>query len=273
MLDSIADLSGKVALITGASRGIGEAIAYRFAQAGASVVVTARTLDDGDHKLAGGINNVVETIRNFGGTATAIRADLGLEDHREALIKTTENRVGPVDILINNAAVTYFTQVASFSKKHYDLMFRVQVEAPFHLSQLVLPGMLESGNGSILNISSHAAIHPAKDAGGRGGTVYGMCKASLERLTTGLASEVYGRGVSVNVISPGLVATPGTMHHHLITDETPDERVTPVAHMAEACLYLVSADPLETTGWVAYADDLMSRFSLNPARLPPLQGL
>ena len=273
MHDSTVNLSGKVALITGASRGIGEAIAYRFAQAGASVVVTARTLDDGDHKLAGGINNVVETIRSFGGSAIAIRADLGLEDHRCELIKAIERRVGPVDILINNAAVTYFTQVVDFSKKHFDLMFRVQVEAPFHLSQLVLPSMLERGHGSILNISSHAAIHPAKDVGGRGGTVYGMCKASLERLTTGLASEVFGRGISVNVISPGLVATPGTLHHHLITDETPEERVTPVAHMAEACLYLVSADPSEATGWVAYADDLMQRFSLSPAVLPPLQGL
>ena len=189
------------------------------------------------------------------------------------MIKAIERRVGPVDILINNAAVTYFTQVVDFSKKHFDLMFRVQVEAPFHLSQLVLPSMLERGHGSILNISSHAAIHPAKDVGGRGGTVYGMCKASLERLTTGLASEVFGQGINVNVISPGLVATPGTLHHHLITDETPEERVTPVAHMAEACLYLVSADPSEATGWVAYADDLMQRFSLSPAVLPPLQGL
>ena len=273
MHESTVNLSGKVAVITGASRGIGEAIAYRFAQAGASVVVTARTLDDGDHKLAGGINNVVETIRRFGGSAIAIRADLGLEDHRCELIKAIERRVGPVDILINNAAVTYFTQVVDFSKKHFDLMFRVQVEAPFHLSQLVLPSMLERGHGSILNISSHAAIHPAKDVGGRGGTVYGMCKASLERLTTGLASEVFGQGINVNVISPGLVATPGTLHHHLITDETPEERVTPVAHMAEACLYLVSADPSEATGWVAYADDLMQRFSLSPAVLPPLQGL
>ena len=273
MHESTVNLSGKVAVITGASRGIGEAIAYRFAQAGASVVVTARTLDDGDHKLAGGINNVVETIRRFGGSAIAIRADLGLEDHRCELIKAIERRVGPVDILINNAAVTYFTQVVDFSKKHFDLMFRVQVEAPFHLSQLVLPSMLERGHGSILNISSHAAIHPAKDVGGRGGTVYGMCKASLERLTTGLASEVFGQGINVNVISPGLVATPGTLHHHLITDETPEERVTPVAHMAEACLYLVSADASEATGWVAYADDLMQRFSLSPAVLPPLQGL
>ena len=92
-------------------------------------------------------------------------------------------------------------------------------------------------------------------------------------MTTGLASEVFGQGINVNVISPGLVATPGTLHHHLITDETPEERVTPVAHMAEACLYLVSADPSEATGWVAYADDLMQRFSLSPAVLPPLQGL
>ena len=91
--------------------------------------------------------------------------------------------------------------------------------------------MRERGSGWILNISSHAALHPDKKAGGHGSSVYGMCKAALERFTTGLAQEVYSEGVGVNVISPGLVATPGVMHHKLI-NESNEDRVTPVEHMA-----------------------------------------
>ncbi len=109
-------------------------------------------------------------------------------------------------------------------------MMDVQVWAPFELSQRVLPGMKERGRGWILNISSHAAIHPQKDMAGRGGTVYGMCKAALERFTTGLAQEVYENGIGVNVISPGLVATPGVMHHKLINETQQGARHADRAH-------------------------------------------
>ena len=164
-------LAGKVAVVTGASRGIGEAIAIRYAMEGARVIVSARTLDDGDHVLEGSINSVVKRIQDMGGEAHALRCDLAIEAHRENLIRETEAVFGPVDILVNNAAVTYFVPVEQFKKKHYDLMLEVQVYAPFHLVQLCLPGMIERKSGWILNISSHAAIHPAKDTAGRGGTV------------------------------------------------------------------------------------------------------
>lgn len=260
-------LAGKVAVVTGASRGIGEAIAIRYALEGAKVVVAARTLDDGDHVLAGGINSVVSRINDAGGDAKAIRADLAVPEHRENLIKETEETYGPVDILVNNAAVTYFVPVEEFRQKHYSLMMEVQVYGPFHLAQLVLPKMKERKSGWILNISSHAALHPQKDTGGRGGTVYGMCKAALERFTTGLASEVYNDGIGVNVISPGLVATPGVVYHKLITEDTPKERITPVEHMAEACLRLVYGDPVEMTGKITYAADMLKDYALEPAEL------
>jgi NAD(P)-dependent dehydrogenase (short-subunit alcohol dehydrogenase family) len=255
-------LKGKVAIVTGASRGIGEAIALRYAQEGARVVVSARTIDDGDHVLAGGINNVVQRIVDAGGQAIAVRSDLAIKEHRENLVKEALAAFGSVDILVNNAAVTYFVQVKDFTDKHRNLMFEVQVNAPFHLSQLVLPAMQARGSGWILNISSHAAIHPAKEVAGRGGTVYGMCKAALERFTTGLASEVYDDGIGVNVISPGLVATPGVVHHQLITADTPVENITPVENMAEACLRLVYGDPQEFTGKVTYAVDVMRDYDL-----------
>ncbi len=259
-------LSGQVALITGASRGIGAAIAYRYAQEGAKVVVTARTLEDGDNVLSGGINSVAQTINDAGGEAMAVRADLSLDDHRVNLIKQAEEAYGSVDILVNNGAVTFFIPVKDFPQKRYNLMMEVQVYAAFHLSQMVLPGMIERQSGRILNVSSHAAIHPAKDAGGRGGTVYGMCKAALERFTTGLASEVYEDNIGVNVISPGLVATPGAVYHNLITEESKD-RVTPVEHMAEACLHLVTGTARDNTGAITYADDVMREQNLEAAEL------
>ncbi len=260
-------LAGKVAVVTGASRGIGEAIAIRYAMEGAKVIVSARTVEEGDHILEGSINTVVKRIRAAGGEAHAVRCDLALAEHRENLIKETEATYGPVDILCNNAAVTYFVPVVSFREKHFRLMMEVQLYAPFHLSQLVLPKMIERKAGWILNISSHAALHRSKIAGGRGGTVYGMCKAALERFTTGLASEVYGEGIGVNAISPGLVATPGVLHHKLVTADTPKERITPVEHMAEACLRLSYGDPKEITGKIIYAADMLKEHNLTPAEL------
>lgn len=259
-------LAGKVAVVTGASRGIGEAIAVRYAMEGAKVVVSARTVEEGEHILPGSINSVVAKIRNAGGEATAVRCDLAHPEEREALIKSTQATYGPVDILVNNAAITYFIPVDKFPEKRMHLMFAVQVDAPFHLSQLVIDGMREKGSGWILNISSHAALHPALTSGGRGGTVYGMCKAALERFTTGLAAEIHSDNIGVNVISPGLVATPGVLHHHLINEANKDN-VTPVEHMAEACLRLVYGDPSQLSGRITYAADILKEFSLEPASL------
>lgn len=254
-------LAGQVAVVTGASRGIGEYVAKRYAMEGARVVVSARTVETGEHYLPGSINDTVRAITDAGGEALAIKADLAVQADAEALIEQTEAQLGPVDILVNNAAITYFTAVAEFRQKHYDLMMAVQVWAPFRMAQCVLPGMRERGYGRILNISSGAAIHPDKSVVGRGGTVYGMCKAALERFTTGLAQETYNDGVGVNVISPGLVATPGVMHHKLINDSNRDA-TTPVEHMAEACLRLVYGDAQEFTGRIDYADEVMKEFNL-----------
>lgn len=208
-------LAGKVAIVTGASRGIGAAIATRFAAEGASVVLAARTVEKGQSRLDGTLADTVAEIEAAGGTAVAQPADLSRAQDREALVKAARSRFGQVDVLVNNAAVTYFTPVSEFDERHYALMFEVQVRAPFHLAQLVLPGMRERRQGWILNISSIAARHPVLPPGPRarfGGTVYGMCKAALERFTTGLAAEVYADGVAVNALSPNrVVPTPGTL--------------------------------------------------------------
>jgi citronellol/citronellal dehydrogenase len=248
-------LDDKVAIVTGASRGIGAAIARRFAAEGAAVAVTARTVDPARSRLPGTIGETVGQIEAAGGTAGAYAADLSDPAARESLVAAVTERLGPVDILVNNAAVTYFTPVADFTARRYALMFEVQVTAPFHLAQLVLPGMRERGRGWILNISSLAARHPGPDGRPAGGTVYGMCKAALERFTTGLAAEVHKDGVVVNSLAPNrVVPTPGTLFHKLTTEDDP--AAEPPEVIAEAALALCGRTGL--TGRVALSQDLLT---------------
>jgi NAD(P)-dependent dehydrogenase (short-subunit alcohol dehydrogenase family) len=169
---------------------------------------------------------------------------------------------------VNNAAITYFTPVADFTEKRFKLMMEVQVYAPFHLAQLVLPSMRQRRQGWIVNISSPAGIHPKPPylRAGRGGTVYGMCKAALERFTTGLAAEVQEDGVAVNVVSPGLVDTPGVAVHGLITEATKD-RVQPIEYIAEAVYQLATGDPKTMTGRIDYAEPLLASLNIKPAAL------
>jgi citronellol/citronellal dehydrogenase len=261
-------MKGKVALITGASRGIGAAIAVRLGMEGAKIVVSARTSQSGESKLPGTLLETVERVRKTGSDVISIKADLAQAREREMLIEKAQNAFGPIDILINDAAITFFAPVAEFTEKRFKLMLEVQVYAPFHLSQLVLPSMKARKTGWIVNISSGAGLHPKQPymAGVRGGTVYGMCKAALERFTTGLASEVYDDNIAVNVVSPGLVDTPGVAVHGLINERTRD-RVQPIEYIAEAVYQLASGDPKKLTGRIDYAEPLLKELGLKPSAL------
>ncbi|MCA9821299.1 MAG: SDR family NAD(P)-dependent oxidoreductase [Dehalococcoidia bacterium] len=258
------ELNGKVAIVTGSSRGIGEAIARRFALAGAKVIVTARTVEVRDERLPGTVNSVADAIRAAGGEATAVPANLQKKEERERLVATAIETYGGVDVLVNNAAILVPGGTIDFDERYFDRMFEILVKAPFHLAQLTLPGMIERGGGSVLNISSGAAIHPKPKGRSVDGAVYGMTKAAIERFTTGLAAEMYANKISANALSPTLVvATPGQMFGRQYTQEMLDAS-EPVEKMAEAALALVTGDPAEVTGGIRYSQEVLDAFGLTP---------
>ncbi len=260
-------LKGRTALVTGASRGIGAAIATRLAMEGARIAVSARTAEPGESRLPGTLAETVGHICDIGGEAIAIKADLAQSSERQRLVEEATHALGQIDILINNAAITYFAPVEDFTDKRFALMFEVQVHAPFHLAQLVLPSMRAQGRGWIVNISSPAGLHPRQPYGPfRGGTVYGMCKAALERFTTGLAAEVHDANIAVNAVSQGLVDTPGVAVHGLINEQSRD-RVQPIKVIAEAVYRLAAADPGSMTGRIAYAEPFLGELGIEPAEI------
>ncbi len=259
------DLTGKVAIVTGASRGIGRYIAQLLAARGASVVLAARTTESGTGAMEGGLNDAVVEIEARGGKASAVVADLSKSDDRERLIQTTVERYGRLDILVNNAAVTWFSPIDAMPLKRFDLMMEVQVRAAFHLMQLAIPEMKKLGEGWILNISSivseHPSVPPAVWHEDIHGTAYGMCKAALERLSTGAAAELYEFNIRVNSLAPNqVVPTPGTVFHGLVEsqgDAVEDPRVMPTA-----ALLLLSGPPKELSGRNARSADLLEEFGV-----------
>ena len=258
------ELQGKVAVVTGASRGIGEAIARRLALAGARVVVTARTIAVRDPRLPGTVNTVADSIRENGGEAYAVASNMQKDEEREQLIQATLNQYGQIDILVNNAAILVPGATIGFSERYYDRMFEILVKAPFHLCQLALPNMIERGSGAVINISSKAAVHPKPGTRSGDGAVYGMAKAAIERFTTGLAAEMYAHGISVNALSPDTyVATPGQMFGRKYTQEMID-RAEPIEHIAEAALQLIAANPTEFTGGIRYTKEVLDQFDAEP---------
>ena len=196
-------LDGKVVVVTGASRGIGADIARLFAAEGGRVICAARTLREGEHPLAGSLETTVAGIREEGGTAHAVTANIADPAECERLVEAAREIYGPVDVLVNNAALTYYVQIKDYPVGKWMRSWAVNFHAPFILSQLVLarhdPAQDRRHREHLLGLRDRsrprAVSGPA--VGARGGTCYGAEKAALERFTQGLASEVFQYGISV----------------------------------------------------------------------------
>lgn len=259
-------LDGKVVIVTGASRGIGAEIARVFAAEGGKVICTARTVQEGTHPLEGSLEKTIADIHADGGEATPVAANVSLPEECEQLVQETRRIYGPPDVLVNNAALTYYYPVKDFPLNRWMRSWAVNFHAPFILSKLVLEDMIPRKSGSIVNISSGAAVGPGQgpypDDGtaDRGGTCYGAEKAALERFSQGLAHEVYQYGISVTCVSPSqIVPTPGTVFHKLVSGMD-DPRGEPPELMARAAL-LLATEPLDkVTGRVTYSQEILKEF-------------
>lgn len=220
-------LEGRVALVTGASRGVGRAIAIALAQAGAHVACAARATDRSPFKLPGTIDGTVRAVEAAGRHGFAVPTNLALDDDVERMVRTAHAHFGRIDILINNAAIT-FPGDLDVPMKRYDLMMNVNVRAPLVATRAVAPLMATAGGGAIINISSAAGLHVFP-----GLMVYGMSKAALERMSLDLAAQLQPQRIAVNVFridlpiaSEGFVANlPNVDHSTWEPTEVPAEGV------------------------------------------------
>ncbi len=205
------DLDGKVALVTGASRGVGAATAVALAEAGCSVACAARSTKDAPQRTAGTLDETLERLNGSGGEGLAVPTNLADRDAVREMVRQTVEHFGGIDILINNAAVTFIGDFEQPEHRH-ELTFAVNYWAPYIAIKEAYPHMEARGGGSIVNVSSLAALMPFPD-----NMSYGTSKVALERLTLDAARVLYPKGIAANVFridiavaSEGFVAnTPG----------------------------------------------------------------
>jgi NAD(P)-dependent dehydrogenase (short-subunit alcohol dehydrogenase family) len=234
------NLEGQRALVTGATSGIGRAVALQLARDGAEVVVHGRDAARGAE--------TVEEISAAGGKASFVAADLG----DVAEVQRLASDVGDVDILINNAGISLFAPTDEFDASDFDRMFAANVRAPYFLVAAIAPGMAARGHGSIVSLSSMAG-----GVGLVGGAAYGATKASLEAMTRAWAVEYGASGVRVNAIAPGPVYTPSPSGPEFITalgETTPMGRASQPEEIAEVIAFLASPQASYITGTTVAAD-------------------
>lgn len=232
-----ATMAGSTALVTGATSGIGREIALRLAERGVEVVVHGRSAERGA--------KTVRDIENAGGRARFVAADLNNGDD----VRRLATEAGLVDILINNAGIYKFGATTDTDDAMFDEHVNVNLRAPYLLVQQLVPGMIERGGGSVVNVSTVAASVPASGAG-----IYGASKAGLELLTRVWADEFGGSGVRVNAIAvgptdtPGLAALPGVLD--AVAASTALGRPAEPGEIASAVVFLSSPDASYVNGAV-----------------------
>jgi NAD(P)-dependent dehydrogenase (short-subunit alcohol dehydrogenase family) len=257
--------AGRNVVVTGASRGIGAALAERFAAEGANVVIVARTVDQHDH-LTGSLNETLERGRRHGALVEAVAADLADPVSRAGIVpRALQLLDGRIDILVNNAAAAIYMKSTQYPYKRQRIMFEVNVHAPIELAQAVVPGMVERGEGWIVNVSSASAKHavgpPFRTEGVATSIgLYGATKAALNRITNAFAVELYGTGVRVNTVEPrSAVMSEGA--EALVGDIVKEDQIESMEAMVEATIALCDCPP-EHTGRVEVSLDVLDRLGI-----------
>ncbi len=251
------DIAGKVALVTGASRGVGRAVAIALARAGADVACAARATAENPLPLPGTIDDTVRAVEQCGRRGLAVPTNLALEAEVERMVRRTIEHFGRIDILINNAAITFPGDLA-LPMKRYDLIMAVNLRAVLQATQLAAADMRQRGAGAVINISSAAALFPVT-----GLMAYGMWKAAMERMTVECAMQLLPAGIAVNtfridvpVASEGLVAK--------LPDFDYDDW-EPTEVPAEGILWMLR-QPLDYNGNNVGMVELRERYGIMPSK-------
>jgi NAD(P)-dependent dehydrogenase (short-subunit alcohol dehydrogenase family) len=244
---------GRIALVTGASRGgTGTAIAVRLAAEGADVAVTARTVT--------GLEECRDRITALGRRCVVLPADMGAPDERSTLVPRTTDELGPIDILVNSAAIGGYKPFEMWTAAELERLMQVNLWGPWQLMTQVVASMRERGRGAIVNLTSFAGEFPPGppfpgNRPAKSGSAYGSSKAALNRLTLSVASECEGQGISVNALTPqAAISTPALSQSGGWIDQVMFE---PLETMAEAALALVTGDPASLTGRIAFSLQLL----------------
>jgi 3-oxoacyl-[acyl-carrier protein] reductase len=241
------DLSTKVAIVTGSSRGIGAAIAKTLARQGAKVVVNHRASPEGAAEVMG-------AIRELGGEGTVIQADVSLSSEALRLVKETVDTYGQIDILVNNAGTTRDTLVMTMKDEDWDLVLKTNLSSTYHCCKAAVRPMMKKRHGRIINMTSVVGL-----AGQAGQTNYAASKAGIVGFTKALAKEVGSRNITVNAVAPGFIPTaltevlPDSMIQGIIAT-TPLGRLGTVEDVANAVLFLASEEAAFITGHVLTVD-------------------
>ncbi|QLL05691.1 SDR family NAD(P)-dependent oxidoreductase [Mycobacterium vicinigordonae] len=277
-------LSGRTALVTGSSRGIGRAIAQRLAAEGATVVVTARrwsptpsTRAGTGSVLLGTIAETIALIEAAGGHAIGVAADLEDPAQRDNLIDEVIDRAGRLDILVNNAGFADYALIEDMPLRTFDRAVEHYLRIPFVLTKGVVPAMRDQGGGWIVNVGSVTGLPPSRPYRDynkvAGDVVYASCKAALHRFTQGVAAELLDANIAVNCVGPSTaIRTPGAAQ--LIPDNFPTE---PVEYLSETVLAMCHLPAAQRTGQLVFSlhypwSQRIDVHSLDgTAILPPLQ--
>jgi len=253
-------LSGRTALVTGSSRGIGRAVAQRLAAEGATVAVTARSYEPSPSTragtttaLPGTIAETIALIEAAGGTAFGIACDLEDTEQRARLVDQVVERTGRLDILVNNAGYADYSVIEEMAEDTFERTVEHYVRTPYVLTQRAIPHMRRQGAGWIVNIGSVTGLAPARPYREynktSGDVIYASMKAALHRFTQGVAAELLDADIAVNAVGPSsAVRTPGAAS--LIPDSFPTE---PVEYLAETVLAMCHRPAAERTGLVAFS--------------------
>jgi len=239
------DLSGKVAMITGGSRGIGKAIATRFYEHGANLALVDIDAD--------GVKSTAEGFAG-GGKAIGFAADVSAADQVESVVEQAEAQLGPIDILVNNAGLTRDGMLIRMGEGDWDLVLDVNLKGPFLMTKLVGRGMMKRRSGRIVNVASVVGL-----IGNRGQANYAASKAGLIGLTKAVAKELASRGVLINAVAPGFIDTEMTKKlpesaRKALMDQIPLERLGAPEDVADAVLFLASDLASYITGQVLVVD-------------------